>query len=61
MKNEPLGLPKGSVRAIIALSLVGAAIFVSVTGIDSDLLAGLSGMSVAFYFKKRDEEQEPTG
>ncbi len=56
--NNPLWLPEGSVRAILALAMVGAAIYgVFVLAPEqSGLLLGLTGAVLAFYFKARESE-----
>ena len=56
--NNPLWLPEGSIRALLALSVVGSA----VVGVfvlppeQSGLLLGLTGAALAFYFKARESE-----
>lgn len=62
-KNEPLGLPRGSVRAILALLLVASLIVFTgvsmVTGAAApEALWGLGGMVVGYYFAKRGDESE---
>lgn len=57
--SEPLGLPRGSVRAILALAIVGSTIVFNgiamVTGGTPDATTvGLAGMVVGYYFAKRD-------
>jgi len=60
MKDLPLGLPKGSVRALLALLLVGSAVAsvflegVSEAGMSA--LFGLAGAVSIFYFNQRKEE-----
>lgn len=61
--NEPLGLPRGSVRAILALVLVVSVIafnaIAMLTGTQPDQATiGLAGMVVGYYFGKRDTEPE---
>jgi hypothetical protein len=50
-KEEPLGLPKGSIRALLALGSVGSAIWFIATNIDVPewYYAGIA-VIVAFYF-----------
>ena len=49
--NGPLGLPKGSVRALLAVSLVGASVYGFVAGqIAGDQFLQLVTMAAAFYF-----------
>lgn len=53
--KEPLGLPKGSVRAIIALALIGALI-VGVFTLAPEAIApliALAGVVATFYFEQR--------
>ncbi len=57
-KKEPLGLSRGSVRALLALLLVGgflAAAFVGVPGESMTALAGLAGAVVTHYFNSRNQ------
>ena len=52
--NEPLGLPRGSVRAILALMVVGTMCALSIVGrLDVAILAGLGGMALNAYFEQR--------
>ncbi len=58
MRNEPLGLPKGSIRAIITLLLLGMlgmTIFYDVDSSSMAVVAGLAGTSVSSYFGSRRE------
>lgn len=58
-ERRALGLPKGSVRAILALGIVGSALYVEITGgSGSELLKGLAFTAVAFYFGSRKEEKK---
>lgn len=54
--NEPLGLPRGSVRAILALIIVVAAVVgVFVLAAEAaGLLLALAGVVTSFYFKGRE-------
>jgi len=56
MSDKPLWMPEGSVRAILALGVVAAAIAgVFILPADkAGLLLALSGAVIAFYFKVRD-------
>lgn len=50
-------LPAGSIRALLALVLVGAfiaAVFYEVEGEGVTALAAMAGSSVTFYFTKRN-------
>jgi hypothetical protein len=56
VRDEPLGLPKGSVRAIIALFVLSAVIigvFVRNKGVE--LLIPIAGMVVGYYFGSRSD------
>jgi uncharacterized membrane-anchored protein len=64
MKDEPLGLPKGSVRSILVLAMLflvgGIAVYLVTQHVDAELTAfvvgglvnGL-GVGLAFYFTMR--------
>lgn len=55
MTNEPLGLPEGSVRAILALVIVVAtvvAMFLGKTGAAGPL-SSVAGAVIGFYFGNR--------
>ena len=57
--GEALGLPKGTVRALLALILVGAFIAAVFVGVSDEGLVALSAMAssaVTFYFTKRANE-----
>lgn len=52
--NEPLGLPKGSVRAILAIAVVGGTIFIHLwSGQVPDWLISAFGTAFGFYFGSR--------
>ena len=57
--EHPLGLPPGSVRAILALAIVGAAIagVFLLAAEAAGLLLGLAGVVTTFYFKARSTEE----
>lgn len=59
-KDEALWLPKGSVRAVIAITLIGAAIYLSIALKDLTFLGGLAGAAVGYYFSKTSKET-PSG
>jgi hypothetical protein len=49
--SEPLGLPKGSVRALIALSIVGAGIYAFLSGkISTEQFITVTSIVTGFYF-----------
>jgi hypothetical protein len=58
--NEPLGLPQGSVRAIIALVLVGAAVWCAVIGNTNNFLTEAATLVVGIYFGARASETKDT-
>lgn len=53
-KDNPLYLPKGSVRAILALGLVGSVIYSALLGEVSQVIGALAAVVVGFYFKGRE-------
>ena len=51
MKDEALGLPIGSIRAILALILVLSACAGFFLGkVSGEFIAGLTGTAIGFYF-----------
>ena len=57
---KPLGLPIGSVRAILAIALVGATIALAFLGrIDGKEIVTLAAVVVTFYFLTRDGKNAP--
>jgi len=49
--KQPLWLPQGSVRAILALGLVGSVVFLAVIGtVDATRVVELASIVAAFYF-----------
>lgn len=61
--SEPLGLPRGSVRAGIVLALVLATTVVAIFGNDSSFaaFAGILGFAVRDYFAHREQENARAG
>jgi len=58
---RPLGLPRGSVRAILALGLVGDVIALSLVGlVDAKDVVALAGIALAFYFAGRGADGSST-
>jgi hypothetical protein len=52
--REPLGLPRGSVRAILAILLVGTVCALAIAGrIDEAAFMGLAGVALYAYFENR--------
>ena len=51
--EEPLGLPKGSVRAILALMLVAAFIFV-----ENENISDATLIVLGFYFGSRQKGEQ---
>lgn len=57
--ETPLGLPKGSVRGLIAIFFAGTVCIQALTGVPIDpLIAGLAGAVVQHYFVSRGKEDE---
>lgn len=54
MINAPLGLPAGSVRAILALMVVGGWIGAAIWNHPMPGVDALAGAVVAYYFKSRE-------
>ncbi|HDJ37606.1 MAG TPA: hypothetical protein ENF24_00220 [Methanosarcinales archaeon] len=54
-RNQPLGLPKGSVRAIIALVAITTACYLALTGATDipDWLNTIVSVIVGFYFGQK--------
>ena len=56
--QEPCGFPRGTIRATLALLLVGTAcIYVFRNGTAPSGLMTLAGAAVAFYFSSRQQEK----
>lgn len=55
--KEPLALPRGSVRALLALAVVGSAVYLFATGqqVTNEHLT-LAGVAITFYFSTREGE-----
>lgn len=52
--SEPLGLPKGTVRALLAILVVGSYVAARLLlKIESAEFAALSGAVLTYYFKER--------
>lgn len=59
MLNEPLGLPKGSIRAILALGTVGASIACLVKQIITfEQFITMNTAVFAFYFGTKKEDSK---
>ena len=59
MRNEPLGLPRGSVRSILAIGLLlllGLTILYDIPESSIAVVAGLTGSATTHYFNRRQEE-----
>ncbi len=54
--SRPLWMPRGSVRAILAIGIVGAAIAAALTSISSDALTALAGAVTVYYFEHRKDQ-----
>lgn len=65
--DAPLGIPQGSVRAVIALSVIGAAIVSLFIGVNEEaktFIFTLAGTAFGHYFGARQSETQgsaPTG
>jgi hypothetical protein len=56
MRDQPLGLPEGSVRAIIAIGLTVAIIVAIFVGVQvPDVVFGFMAAIVGFYFASREK------
>lgn len=56
MRNEPLGLPKGSVRAILAIGTVlGGSIFMFKGVIQFEQFMTMTAAVFAFYFSSKGQ------
>ena len=59
--DQPLGLPEGSVRALLALGLVGVACYLAIVGtVSADAFLTLAAMAAAFYFGKAAPATPPS-
>lgn len=58
MINAPFGLPTGSVRAILALLVVGGWIGAAIWNHPMPGVDALAGAVVAYYFKTRESSDE---
>ena len=58
--NEPLGLPHGSVRAILALAVVGVFLWNWAVG-DQTIPLEVVTLVVGFYFLKRSNDAPHNG
>jgi len=57
--NQPLALPQGSVRAILALSTVGAAFYGLMQGIiQFEQFVTMTAIVYAFYFSSKKASEE---
>jgi len=56
--KQPLFMPKGSVRALLAIAIVGSAVYGSLVGIYSvEQSLTISGIVTAFYFALKNKEE----
>lgn len=52
-------LPQGDIRDVLAIALVGAVIYLSITGQPiPDILVGLAGTATGFYFAGRENANQ---
>lgn len=56
LTENPLLLPPGSIRAILAMSIVGAFIYVCITTGNTEALAAIAVMVAKDYFQSREKE-----
>jgi hypothetical protein len=56
--NEPLGQPQGTVRAIIAMTVIGAALANHFIGSGDPFMDTLAGAAFGFYFGGRATETQ---
>jgi len=60
--DKPLGLPRGSIRAILALGIVGVGLgYVWVTREFPGELMVVMGTVIAFYFAMKSGAEKPEG
>jgi len=57
LSENPLWLPPGSVRAVLAASIVGAFIWVCVTTGNTEALAAIAVMVSKDYFQSREQSE----
>ena len=53
----PWWLPNGSIRAVLAMSIVGAFIYVCITTDNTEALAAIAVMVAKDYFQSRDRPE----
>lgn len=60
--KQPLWLPQGSVRALLAIILIVSTVILAVQGqIEARVIAELAGIVAAFYFAAKASEKNPPG
>lgn len=56
--NEPLGLPKGSVRAVIAIVIIVSSIYALLKGIlNAETFVMVTSIITAFYFGNKKTKE----
>lgn len=60
-KDEAFWLPKGSIRALLALTVVGGVTYLCLVTQNIEILSGLAGAGIGFYFSKKDSESTSNG
>lgn len=52
MTKHALGLPQGSIRAVLALLLTGGVTYICIATNNLEVLSGLAGAAIGYYFSK---------
>jgi hypothetical protein len=60
MYNEPLGLPQGSVRAILTIILLLAVVGMAFSTYTNEFIVSLASVAVGYYFASRGAETTTT-
>ena len=57
LSENPIWMPIGSIRAILAMSIVGAFIYVCITTGNTEALAAIAVMVSKDYFQSREQQE----
>ncbi len=57
LSENPVWMPIGSIRAILAMSIVGAFIYVCITTGNTEALAAIAVMVSKDYFQSREQQE----